>query len=371
MTQEQKTAFANLKPLCEKKLISTAVVASHCGIGIRQVQRLLTGLEPKPRTAWNRIGDDVKNYVCELKCDQPDLNAQWIAELVSDRFGYPVSRSSVYRTIDQAGLWAGKPVSRTPRSRFEAEGCGDLVQMDTSWGYWLDRKKVCLILLLDDYSRYILHARFVEHDTAAANMRMIKETVERYGLFRILYTDNASFFKAIRHGTSRHQAHAQQEYETEIGRSCREAGITHLTHKPYQPQGKGKIERLFRFVQERFVSRIDPDWSLDKVNLILDRWVQWYNESHRNRTIGCTPRERFSLVGFSPLPAEENLADVFCWKYTRKVDSCNEFSLDGKRYVIPKEHCLVAFRVELHVVPHETVRVWHKGEFVCELFHQS
>ena len=65
--------------------------------------------------------------------------------------------------------------------------------MDTSWGYWWGGKKLCLILLLDDHSRYILHARFVESDTAEANMRMIKEVVQQYGVFKVLYTDNASF----------------------------------------------------------------------------------------------------------------------------------------------------------------------------------
>src|SRR5258708_29088819 len=164
MTQEQKLTFTNLKPLREKALISTALLAAHCGIGIRQTQRLLAGRLPTRRTAWNRISEEMKNHICELKMEQQDLNAQWISELVSDRFERPVARSSVYRTIDETGLWASKPVQRTPRSRFEATGCGDLVQMDTSWGYWLRGRKIFLILLLDDYSRYILHACFVEHD---------------------------------------------------------------------------------------------------------------------------------------------------------------------------------------------------------------
>ena len=38
MTHEQKTAFTNLKELHEKEVLSTASLAAHLGIGMRQVQ---------------------------------------------------------------------------------------------------------------------------------------------------------------------------------------------------------------------------------------------------------------------------------------------------------------------------------------------
>lgn len=369
MTLEQTLYLSQLKPLYSGGKLSSAAIADSFGVSRRTAQRLLVGVSPTRHPSWNRLPDEVVTCIIQTRAHHPEYNCQWIAELVSDQLERPVSRSSVYRICAKERLLPVKAPKRTSRHRFEAEAPGDLVQMDTTWGYWWGSTKLCLILLLDDHSRYILHAKFVEHDTASENMSMIRETVEKYGLPRVLYTDNASFFKSIRHGTSRHQAHAREEYETDIGRSCREAGITHLTHKPYQPQGKGKIERLFRFIQERFVSTLADDMTLEEINSYFAWWVKKYNDSHVNRTTGKTPKERFTPAGFTPLPAATNLDDVFCWKYTRKVDTCNQFSFEGVSYTIPGEQCLVAFKVTLHVQPGKSMRVWHGTDFICTLPH--
>jgi hypothetical protein len=193
--------------------------------------------------------------------------------------------------------------------------------------------------------------------------------IQDYGCFRVLYTDNASFFKVIRHGKSAYQTHRQSEYESEITKACRQVGIIHITHKPYQPQGKGKIERLFRFIQERVVSQFARQriTDLEQANLKLWEWVDWYHVHHVNRTTTVTPKKRFDPAGFTPLPRAVDLDDIFCFQHTRTVDKCNSFSFEGQGYCIPKDRCLVACTVTLHVHPDRRIRVWHKNTFICEL----
>lgn len=370
MTKETVSDLQRFVPLYKQGSVTAAFVAAELDISERHAYRLLRhGVDTVQRIAPGKLSDEIREFIAESKEEHPSRNCQWISELASDRFGRGISQPSVWRILKSSGLLDEKSPTRIARSRFEAKACGDLVQMDTTWGYWWKGTKICLILLLDDHSRYILNYKWVTSDSAGNNMALIAETVEKYGVFRSLYTDNASFFKAIRHNRSRHQAHASEEYETDIGRSCREAGILHLTHKPYQPQGKGKIERLFRFIQERFITTVEEDPSMEWPDFLalFDSWVQWYNTSHVNRTTGCTPKERFNPHGFSPLPAETNLADVFCWKHTRKVDSCNQFSFEGSRYTIPPKSCMVAYRVDLHVTPQQHIRVWHNGVYMCQL----
>jgi hypothetical protein len=238
--------------------------------------------------------------------------------------------------------------------------------MDTTWGYWWGGKKLCLILMLDDYSRYIVAGRFTQHDGFWENMTLIRDTVAERGSFRVLYTDNASFFKPVRHPGSRYSTKQPTEYVSEISRACREVGIVHIAHKPYEPQGKGKIERIFRFIQERFVSTLADDMTLEEINSYFSWWAREYNEKHLNRTTGCTPKERFNPKGFTPLPAGRNLEDVFCRKDTRKVDSCNRFTYQGATYEIPKEYCMVAYRITLHIQPDGTIRIWHNDRFMGE-----
>lgn len=371
MTLEQYADLQQFAPYHRTGRISTAFVAAHLCVTPQHARRMLKQSEPpKKRFAHNKVSSELRQFTIDEKSQNPHYNCQWLSEIVSDRFATSISQSSVYRILKGVGALDLRTVNRSPRSRFEAERSGDLVQMDTTWGYWLNGRRLCLILLLDDHSRYILSAKFFLSDTAAANMEMIWQTVEKYGSFRLLYTDNASFFKPIRHNKSVYQKHSKNEYESGITKACREAGITHITHRPYEPQGKGKIERLFRFIQERFIEdqiESNLEMSLFGAQEKLDMWVNWYNEKHINRTTKQTPKERFDPNGFSPLPGKNCLDDIFCFKDTRKVDKCNEFSYQGTVYIIPKEKCMVAYTVQLHIHPERSIRVWHNDEFICEL----
>lgn len=53
---------------------------------------------------------------------------------------------------------------------------------------------------------------------------------------------------------------------TELHRALLELGVILITHLPGNARAKGKIERLFRFIQERFISEHTAK-TLDKLNL--------------------------------------------------------------------------------------------------------
>lgn len=372
MTFEQHSDLKHFAHYHSMGKMSTSFIAKELEKTPQHVRRLIKGLNepPKKRTAWNRITPEMHQFVVEKKKQKRNYNCQWLSEIAKEHFGRSISQSSVWRILNREDLLDTPAPQRKVRSRFEAEKTADLVQMDTTWGYWWNGKKLCIILLLDDHSRYILHAKFVLHDTMEANMNMIRETVEKYGTFKLLYTDNASFFKTIRHGQSRYQHHRQEEYESRITGACRELGIAHITHKPYEPQSKGKIERLFRFIQERIIEDIVDDPSHIPLYVLqkkLNSFVGWYNHQHINRTTGKTPKERFDPSGFTPLPVDKCLDDIFCIKDSRLVDKCNQFSYQGQSYSIPREANLIGCRVILHVLPERSMRVRYMDELICIL----
>ena len=370
MNIEQHNDFKRLAAMHQAGRTTQSFIASYLQLSARHVRRLLAGFSsPKQKTAWNRVGKDVREYLIVEKREHQNYNCQWLAELASDRFMRPLSRSTVWRILKSEGLLHGKPDTPVLRKRFEAQESGDLVQMDTTWGYWLGGRRLYLILLLDDHSRMILHGRFFLEETLWNNMTMVRETVEKHGKFKILYTDNASWFKAIRHDKSFYQRHRQEEYEGEITKACRDLGIVHVTHKPYEPQGKGKVERIFRFIQERFVSELDdPHMDLWLINKKWSEWMRWYNTRHKNRTTGETPQKRFDPKGFKPLSVieSERLDDIFCIRETRIVDKCNQFSHQGRVYTIPGSRSYAHQKINLTIVPGRKIRVWHLTKFVAE-----
>lgn len=371
MNLEQFKDFGRLATMYRTGRVSSAFIAGYLGTSQRQTQRLLRKVAPpQARGGNNRLPSDIRQYLIEQKTENFHYNCQWLSELASDRFGRIVSRSTVWRVLKEAVLLHRTPVTPLLRHRFESDAVGDLIQMDTTWGYWLGNKRLYLTILLDDHSRYLLSARWALEETLWHNMSLIRETIETYGRFKVLYTDNASWFKVIRHNRSIYQNHQKYEYESEITRACRDLGIVHVTHKPYEPQGKGKVERIFRFIQERFVAELDsPEMPLYVINKKFEQWRQWYNTKHVNRTIGCVPKKRFDPARFQPLSGTKRrqLDDIFCVKDTRIVDTCNQFSFEGAMYTITGTRSYAHRAVELHIHPRQKIRVWFQSKLLCEL----
>lgn len=337
------------------------------GVSQRQIQRLKHRdlIKPRlPQIPWNRKSRELINLVVEAKEEYSHRSNQRIAEFVSDRLGESLSSETVRKILIEEDKYTPREKNQKVYSRFEASSFGEMLQLDTTEGAWLEGyRRVYLILLIDDYSRKIVGARFFSSDSTWNNILVIREIMEEYGKPKGIYTDNSSKFKTIRHNKSMYQNHRDNsEYETEIQRIMREMNIPFFSHKPYQPQSKGKIERLFRFIQERFISEHTAK-TLDELNFEFAVWVKWYNENHRVRTTGKIPKERVTPNGWTPLLKEDDLDRIFCYKLTRKIDRRHEFSYEGQAYTLPKEPCVVACRIDLEITP-EIIRCYYNDEFL-------
>jgi transposase InsO family protein len=155
------------------------------------------------------------------------------------------------------------------------------------------------VLILDDYSRIIVAGHFMDSDSTYNNMLVIREAIEKYGLFSLFYIDNDSKF-------------------TEIHRALLELGIVLLPHEKDVAQAKGKIERIFRFIQERFILEHTAT-TLEELDQQFQKWIEWYNTCHINRDTGVVPRARLQPSVTKLLPYGLNLDDAFCFKEERKV----------------------------------------------------
>jgi transposase InsO family protein len=95
------------------------------------------------------------------------------------------------------------------------------------------------------------------------------------GIPRKLYVDNGSAFR------SHHLQH-----------TCALLGIVLIYSRPYQPEGRGKIERWFRNVREGFLS-IEKVKTLNELNDSFNKWVASYNHTSHGITKE-TPIRRFA-----------------------------------------------------------------------------
>lgn len=357
-----------------KGLISTKEAAANLGISRRQVERLFQRLSardwnpnailPVSHKAWNRIGQPIREQVILLHRQRPERSNPAIQELLRED-GICLSAATIRRIRVEAGLYKEVQIEKRSFKKFEAKRFGDLLQMDTTMGYWLQGGLIKLICIIDDHSRAILAFRWVAHDTAWENMRLIREVIENYGVPAVLYTDNDSKFRTIRHKRSRYHNYRDEDYETQIARACREAGTALVNHPPYQAFCKGKVERLFQFIQGRFLPEMKAE-NFRELNGQFARWVSWYNTRHRNRMTGCPPKERMEPLGFQPLSGKVDLDYVFSLREERKLDKYTSFSFHGTRYFLDCKEMFPGMKVTLACNPDHKIKVYYDNKFIQE-----
>jgi len=62
--------------------------------------------------------------------------------------------------------------------------------MDTTVGAWLEGyRRICVVTILDDYSRAVVAARVFPTDSSYHSLLALRQAMERYGRPRVLYTD--------------------------------------------------------------------------------------------------------------------------------------------------------------------------------------
>ena len=170
----------------------------------------------------------------------------------------------------------------TPRKKFEKQHVNDLWIADCMHGPYIpyDKKKhkVFLIAAIDDFTRMITARGWFFHENSICLECVIKEGIRRFGLPRALYCDNGSLFST---------SHLQL--------ACARLGIALIHSKPYDSPSRGKIERFFRTVRQKFLSFLDVKEirDLDQLNKRFEHWLDKEYHKHFHHGIDSTPMDRF------------------------------------------------------------------------------
>lgn len=374
--------------------------AKELNLSVRQIRRLVRRFKQskgcidslrykRNHPAWNSIPAPIRDKVAKLKEQRKKRSCQHIAELLPKHLTKEEKKllgqretihlSTIRRILIEKDQYSKSYTKSEPANRFEMSSFGELAQMDTHHiRRWPDFDRIYLIMVIDDYSRMILAGRFFSSDSTYNNMLVLKEAIKKYGLFQMLYTDNSSIFNYTLHTKFSHRVikgqmefypyHVNsQQVKTDVEIALLELGIPMISHAIGNPKAKGKIERLFRFIEGRFVKEQRYQVkSLDELNRNFQIWIRWYNHCWINRNTGVPPIKRLKPSVFKPLPKDINLDDIFCLKDERKVAKDNSFSYDGSTYTINHKYNMVAYTVELHIHPMRKIRVWHDNKFIQE-----
>jgi transposase len=260
---------------------------------------------------------------------------------------------------------------------------GALIQHDASSHLWSPyaSEKWTLITSIDDFSRLLLFADFVSEEGSWAHIQAAQRLMQGFGLPLRYYVDNLRVFRFV---PERDSVWRKNVLETEdIITQWRQVMAVLKVEVTYalSPQAKGKVERPYRWLQDRIVRTcsLEKLSSLEEVRAVLQEEVKRYNDHQVHSTTGEIPRVRFEQARrtgnslFRPFALPKpytSLKDVFCLHTTRIVNGYRKVSFISQEIEVP--HVPLRETVDLHIIPDLEkrsleVRIWWQKQMVRAL----
>jgi transposase InsO family protein len=211
----------------------------------------------------------------------------------------PPARATINRILERRGLIEKVP-QRRPRSsrrRFEADAVNTRWQMDGFDWRLAGGKKVVVLQVSDDCSRYDLALRAVRSENSYDVWHTLADAFEAHGLPRVFLTDNGTAFSGRRRG-----------WTSRLEENLTALGIKAITSSVRHPQTCGKNERAHATVL-KWLAKQPPAHDLRALQAQLDAYRDHYNHRRRKKHLGgLTPAQRYALgpqdgPGTTPAPA--------------------------------------------------------------------
>jgi len=207
------------------------------------------------------VEDAIKTALLREKAivEDPDLPiSSYNYAAMQDRLEAKGVKVSVTTIIDRAKkLDCHKPRRRKRVHDREVltASIGALIQHDGSTHLWCPQaqEKWTLITSIDDYSRKVLFADFFRSETTWAHIQATQAVMQEYGLPLCYYVDSLRVFRFVQGRDSFWRKHVLEtdDVETQWGKIMRLLGVK--VSYALSPQAKGKVERPFRWLQDRIV----------------------------------------------------------------------------------------------------------------------
>jgi transposase InsO family protein len=314
-------------PFSSRMRIGTATILGW----IRRYEhsgRKLSSLYPRQRSdkgSFRSLDEETVQTLINLKQEHKKASVPVVIRQAKIRKLLPadfkVAPATLYRLFRENGLM-DKQIATEDRRRFEAELANEIWQSDCLHGpkVSIDGKmrKSYLFAFIDDCSRLIPHAEFYLSEKIDTYCDALRKALRKRGLPRKLYLDNAPGFR------SHHLAHITASL-----------GIALVHSRPYKPEGRGKIERVFKTIRSQLLSVVDQGISLKELNQALWDWVDKDYHQRIHSSTKEAPLARYLKHIHLIREAPKDMEDYFRRRITRLVHKDRTVSLNGRLFEAP------------------------------------
>lgn len=287
------------------------------------------------------LNEDAIAEIYRIKEEHPRMNATQIyTHLVRESFiPATVSVDSVQRFIRHNDLKSARDPNLRDRKAFEEDEFGKIWQADTCYLPHITEdgtsRRVYCIMIIDDHSRLLVGGELFYNDNACNFQKVLKDAIATYGIPDKLYVDNGCSYS-----------------NAQLSMICVSLGILLLHTRVRDGASKGKVERHFRTLKERWLYTLDINkiTSLSQFNGMLKDYMRDYNTTF-HRGIDTIPLERYQASKDHPRKPESRqwLDDCFYNRITRKVRKDSTISIDRVCYDVPMQ--FISAKVEVRYLP--------------------
>lgn len=288
----------------------------------------LEALRPKPRGDRGRcrlLTEAQRELLRDIRREHPHASAALIVRTleVDGRLDKgAVSETTVRRffkqeKLDKIALRDGS--APRMRLRWQAERPNALWHSDVCHGPALvvgeQRKPLRIHAVMDDSSRYVIALEAHHTEREEDMLGLLVRAVRKQGRPDAWYLDNGS------------------TYRGDILRTaCGRMGVTLLHARPYDPQARGKMERLWRTLRQGCLDFLGQLSSLHDVNVRLWAWLdQHYHRSPHASLMGRAPEAVYMSAERAPDAFDEaGLRAALTVRVRRRVRRDSTVPLDGE-----------------------------------------
>jgi len=329
------------------KRLSIKELASHYRKSQRTIYRWLTPEDqcdlPDRQNYRKKLNTpkkyplDIFNRIVELKKELPQRSAPIIQNFLEKEFPTKTpSLSLIRKHVREQGLVSKEKCRKQGYIKFERGKANDLWQIDIAGVQTVGNlEKLYLIAIIDDCSRFIVAAEYFKDQKGTHVIKIIRDAIEAYGRPNQILSDNGTQFRNL-----------LGELGTKYSNLLKALDIEPVFAAPNHPQTKGKLERWFGTVKQRFLLEArhainnESPCSLSEFNQEFRKWIDWYNREkfHRSLPENCTPAKIFLEIQdrvFRPLQAKVNWDRWLQEVEKRKVNKYNEIHYKSQKFMVP------------------------------------
>jgi putative transposase len=242
-----------------------------------------TPIPPTAPRASSQLGEAEVKEILKWKRNHPSMGPAQLKAQLKRFHGWRVAVRAIARVLLDHGYKlehrGSRPEGDEDPHRWEAPHRNALWQLDFA-ELFINSERRQLLIIEDDFSRFIVGHRLVEHPTSEVVVETMREAIRRHGKPESVYTDRGGAFLAWGDRSS-------------FGDFLEAELIDHHVGHSYHPQGRGKVEAVIHSVRRELWETTHFD-SVEAAVQGLARFFHDYNHRRAHLGIdGLTPADRF------------------------------------------------------------------------------